>query len=262
MTDREAGRYWEQTADAWTRLARQGYDVYRDLLNTPAFLDMLPDVAGLRGLDVGCGEGHNTRLLARRGARMCAVDISSTFIRYAREAEIRAPSGIRYAVASAQQLPLRNAAFDFVTAFMSLMDMPQPDRALQEAFRVLKPGGFLQFSITHPCFDPPYRRLVRDSEGRACALEVGRYFENTDGRIDRWLFSAAPPSAKAGLPQFQVPRFHQPLSAWFNAVLDAGFQIERVAEPFADSETAARFPVVADTRVAAYFLHMRCRKPA
>ena len=67
----EVGRYWNRNADAWTALARAGYDVYRDHLNTPAFLAMLPEVAGLSGLDIGCGEGHNTRLLARRGARMC-----------------------------------------------------------------------------------------------------------------------------------------------------------------------------------------------
>ena len=38
---------------------------------------------------------------------------------------------------------------------MSLMDMPDPDLALREACRILKRGGFLQFSITHPCFDLP-----------------------------------------------------------------------------------------------------------
>ena len=48
---------------------------------------MLPDIERLAGLDVGCGEGHNTRPLARRGACMTGVDISPTFIRYANEAE-------------------------------------------------------------------------------------------------------------------------------------------------------------------------------
>jgi hypothetical protein len=53
--------------------------------------------------------------------------------------------------------------------------------------------------------------------------------KDTHGRIDGWLFCAAPPAAKAGLRQFQVPRFHRPLSVWLNAVVDAGFRIERVA---------------------------------
>ena len=75
MNHKEAGEYWDGNADAWTQLARAGYDVYRDHLNTPAFLEMLPDVIGLAGLDIGCGEGHNTRLVAGRGARMAAVDV-------------------------------------------------------------------------------------------------------------------------------------------------------------------------------------------
>ncbi len=58
-----AGEYAQLKHD----LARAGFDVYRDALNTPAFLAVLPDVRGQRGLDVGCGEGHNTRLLAERG---------------------------------------------------------------------------------------------------------------------------------------------------------------------------------------------------
>jgi SAM-dependent methyltransferase len=183
MDDSEAGRYWEQNAEAWTRLCRQGYDVYRDLFNTPAFLEMLPDVEGLAGVDLGCGEGYNTRLLAQRGARMFAIDVAPAFVHYAGEEEQGRPAGIRYAAASAQRLPFRAATFDFAPAFMSLMDMPEPHAAFDEVWRVLRPGGFLQFSITHPCFDPPYRRLLRDGQGVAYAVEVGKYFEDTNGRI-------------------------------------------------------------------------------
>jgi hypothetical protein len=174
MDDSEAGRYWGTKCRSVDAPCRQGYDVYRDLLNEPAFLEMLPGVEGLAGLDLGCGEGHNTRLLAKRGARMFAIDVEPAFVRYAREEEQGCPAGIRYAAASAQRLPLRKAC------------------------RVLRPGGFLQFSITHPCFDPPHRKLLRDGQGGTCGN-----------------------SRRLG----------------------------------------ARFPVVADTRVVAYFLHVRVRKP-
>jgi hypothetical protein len=51
MDHEEVGRFWNANADAWTKLSRAGYDVYRDYLNTPSFLDMLPDVGGLSGCD-------------------------------------------------------------------------------------------------------------------------------------------------------------------------------------------------------------------
>ena len=91
MDHNEAGHHWNDSAESWTKLARAGYDVYRDHLNTPAFFAMLPNVEGLSGLDIGCGEGFNTRLLAERGARMNAIDISSVFISYAQQAENEMP---------------------------------------------------------------------------------------------------------------------------------------------------------------------------
>src|SRR5213593_2909953 len=134
MDHNEAGRYWNESAEAWTKLARAGYDVYRDYLNTPAFFDMLPEVTGLAGLDIGCGEGHNTRLLVKRGARMTAVDIAEDFIAHARQAEADEPQGIDYRVASAVALPFADAAFDFATGFMSFMDVPETDRVVAEAY--------------------------------------------------------------------------------------------------------------------------------
>lgn len=199
MDHEEVGHFWNSNADAWTELARAGYDVYRDHLNSPAFFALLPDVKGLSGLDIGCGEGYNTRLLAKRGARVTAVDIADVFIAHAKHAEANEPLGIDYRVASAVALPFADESFDFATGFMSLMDVPEKNRALAEAWRVLKPGGFLQFSISHPCFDTPHRRNLRDANGRTYAIEVGDYFRGRDGEIEEWLFTAAPPRVKQGL---------------------------------------------------------------
>ena len=132
MDHRQVGRYWDENAEVWTKLARAGYDVYRDYLNTPAFFEMLPDVQGLQGLDIGCGEGHNTRLLAEHGARMTALDISQVFVRQA-EAWAESPPGICYQVASAVELPYAGAAFDFATGFMSFMDIAETDVVLAQA---------------------------------------------------------------------------------------------------------------------------------
>jgi ubiquinone/menaquinone biosynthesis C-methylase UbiE len=261
MNHEEVGLFWNGNAEVWTKLARAGYDIYRDYLNTPAFLAMLPAVAGLAGLDIGCGEGHNTRRLAERGARMTAIDIADVFIGQAREVERQAPLGIDYRVASAVDLPFATATFDFATGFMSFMDIPETGRVLAEAYRVLKPGGFLQFSITHPCFDPPHRRNLRDAKGVTYAIEVGDYFRNLDGEITEWLFRAAPPEVKQDLPNFKTPRFTRTLSQWLNLLIETGFRLERVEEPRPDDETVRACPKLQGAQVVAYFLHLRARKP-
>lgn len=222
---------------------------------------MLPQVEGLRGLDIGCGEGHNTRLLAQRKAHVIALDISEVFIRHARQLEDQEPRGIKYLVASAVELPFADSSFDFVTAFMSLMDIPETDLVLPETYRVLKPGGFVQFSITHPCFDTPHRRNLRDENGRTYAIEVGDYFHNLQGQVVEWLFSAAPPEVREAVPKFKVPRFTRTLSQWLNLLIETGFVLERVEEPRPSDEVVRECPCIQDAQVVAYFLHIRVRKP-
>jgi ubiquinone/menaquinone biosynthesis C-methylase UbiE len=260
LDDRKVRELWEGNADAWTQLARQGYDIYRDHMNTPWFLALLPDVSGLRGLDIGCGEGNNTRLVARRGASMVGVDISARFAAHAGAHAESQARGIRYLNASGRALPFADGSFDFAVAFMSLMDMADRDGAIAEAYRVLRPGGFFQFSIIHPCFQTPRFKPVNDGTGRRVAVECGDYFAEPQGVIQEWIFGAAPPEARAGLDKFRVPVFYRTLSNWINLLLDTGFSLERVAEPVADEKTVAKCPHLADTRVIGYYLHMRWRK--
>lgn len=261
MNAAEAAAFWEANADTWARLVRSGYDVYRDALNTPAFMAMLPAVTGLDGLDVGCGEGANTRQLAQRGAHMQGIDIAPTFIRYAREAQAADPLGIVYTEGSGMALPFADGSFDFVTAFMSLMDMPDHAQALREVYRVLRPGGFLQFSILHPCFVPPHRRVLHNEDGTVRAIELADYFTRIDGSVETWCFSTLPSGQRDKIAPFRVPRFHRTLSEWVGMICAAGFVIQQFGEPCASEELAQRVPAVAHTRTAGIFLHIRAVRP-
>jgi SAM-dependent methyltransferase len=243
----------------WIELSRAGFDVYRDLVNTPAFLEMLPDVEGSLGLDLGCGEGHNTRLVAERRADVVALDVSRPFIEAAVEHERSEPLGIRFALGDAASLPFATSSLDFVTAFMSLMDVGDPDATLREVARVLRPEGFVQFSIGHPFTNTPVRRWIDSETGGREALAIGGYFY--EGPLEEtWIFGAAPEELRTNRRPFHIVYARRPLAGWLNALIGAGFVIEAVSEPCADDDTAARHPEVADTRIAPYFLLVRARR--
>jgi SAM-dependent methyltransferase len=247
---------WEANAPGWIELSRAGFDVYRDLVNTPAFLTLLPPVSGLRCLDLGCGEGHNTRLVADRGASMVAVDLVRGFLEAGAAA---AGPRISYVQADGRTLPFPDDAFDAVTAFMSIMDVADPEQTLIEIARVLRPGGFAQFSIGHPASTTPVRYWVTDDAGERTALAVGGYF--SEGVVtETWTFGEAPVELRERHRPFTVSYARRTLSGWFNAVIAAGLIVDALAEPCADPATAAAHPEVADTRIAPYFLIVRARK--
>jgi SAM-dependent methyltransferase len=257
-SEEETARYWDDNAVAWAAEVRQGRDLAREFLNNPAFLAFIGDLHGQDVLDAGCGEGYNTRILAQRGARMTGVDLSERMIALAREEERREPLGIRYLHTSYADLAqLASASCDAVVSFMAMMDGPHFDRAMTESFRVLRPGGRLAFSITHPCFLTKGSRWLRDAEGRKIQWVVGDYFNDT-GWVERWRFTDAPPEA----PEFATPRFDRTLSEYLNTVLAAGFVLKQIAEPRPSEEYCAAHPSQRGWRDhAAVFLHVRAEKP-
>ncbi|HZN25229.1 MAG TPA: class I SAM-dependent methyltransferase, partial [Burkholderiales bacterium] len=140
--EEKVAELWDLNADLWTRQVRAGRDVFREVFHMPMFLDFVPDLSGLDVLDAGCGEGRNTRVFARRGARMTAVDISPRLIQAAQDEEKREPLGIRYSLSSFTDLSaFDDASFDAAVSTMALMDGPDFTQAAREIHRVLRKGG-------------------------------------------------------------------------------------------------------------------------
>ena len=69
---------WNDAAESWVDFVRKGKDYYRDELNNPATFKLMGDVNGQIVLDLACGEGYNTRILARKGAKVTGVDLRKT----------------------------------------------------------------------------------------------------------------------------------------------------------------------------------------
>jgi len=109
---------------------------------------------------------------------------------------------------------------------------------------------------------PPHRRVLREPNGTTRAIEIGGYFDVTDGRIDAFRFETVPEEERQKTEPFRVPRFHRTLSGWVHLIVKAGLVIERFGEPRVSVEVAKAEPALEDTLVAPLFLHIRALKPA
>lgn len=265
MTERlshaDVAARWNQNADQWARDVRNGYDVYRDLFTLPAFQQFLPPLQGLEIVDFGCGEGTNTRRFAGMGARMTGIDISERMIEYARQMEEADPLGITYRAASySADTGFPESSFDAVISTMALMDGPDFGGAMREAHRLLRPGGFLAFSVLHPCFITPGLRWEKDEEGRTISLRVSRYFDRSDF-TEYWRFGDRPQDEEVA--PFAVPRFPRTISDYLNAIAAAGFRITRVEEPQPTPEACEAVPRFTRWRdLAAFLLLVMAERPA
>ena len=102
-------------------------------------------VEGRRVLDVACGEGYGSALLARSAAHVTGVDVSSEAIGHARAA-YGALGNVRFECASCTQLPLADASVDIAVTFETLEHIAEQEAFVAELARVLTPEGLLVLS--------------------------------------------------------------------------------------------------------------------
>jgi 2-polyprenyl-3-methyl-5-hydroxy-6-metoxy-1,4-benzoquinol methylase len=252
--------HWDSNADLWAEQVRKGYDAYREHWNNPSFLKFIGNLNGKEVLDVGCGEGYNTRILARQGAKMTGIDISRKMITHARREEKQEPLGIRYDLTSFADLSMfSDNSFDAVVSFMALMDGADYKGALKEIYRVLRPDGELYFSITHPCFMTPGFGWVGDEDAPDVKLTVSSYFGRKQW-VEHWHFSQLPDPVN--VPPFAVPRFDRTLSDYINPLIKTGFILKKIGEPSPSVEVCRKHPFLRKWRVtAALFLYIHAIKP-
>ncbi len=141
---------------------------------------------GMTVLEVGPGNGRYTLETARRvGAtgKVIAVDIEPRMIeRVAQRALSERVTNLEAKVASVHALPFDDGTFDAACLISVIGEIPEPERAMREFHRVLKPSGTLAFSEL--LFDPDYPRaktLVRraDRAGFVVKNKIGNFFAYT-----------------------------------------------------------------------------------
>lgn len=131
--------------DGWQRVADR-YDDLFGQLTSQCIRPMLNAVGVREGsllLDVASGPGHLAAAAASLGVRVTGIDFASSMVR---EARIRYPQ-IHFEEGDAQSLAVPDGTFDAVTIAFGLLHFPDPDRALAEAYRVLRRGGRLAFAV-------------------------------------------------------------------------------------------------------------------
>ena len=104
-----------------------------------------PIVAGREVLDIACGAGYGSALLARGAARVTGADISQAAIDHARDRYASVP-GLEFRHADCAALPFPDATFDAVVSFETVEHIAAQETFLDEIRRVLRPGGLVVLS--------------------------------------------------------------------------------------------------------------------
>lgn len=213
---------WERVAtwyDGW--VGDRGSAYHRELA-IPAVMDLLQPQHGEEILDIGGGQGVLAPSITDTGARVTVVDASAKLIAAAkrRHASLR---NARFLVGDARRLPavagLDEGSHHAATLMLSIQDMDPLEDVVRGVDWALRPTARVVVLMTHPAFRQPRHSGWGFDEGRKLTYR----------RIDAYLGEMAVPmkSLGGGLP---TRSFHRPISAYVNALAEAGFATDAMLE--------------------------------
>jgi SAM-dependent methyltransferase len=211
----------------------------------PALRALLPDLNGLRVLDLGCGFGWFCRFARSAGAAsVTGYDVSERML--ARARAVTSDSAITYLRADLEQLTLAPASHDLAYSSLALHYIERLDRLLAEVHAALAPGGRFIFSAEHPIYTAPRNPgWVSDAQGhRTWPLDA---YRDEGPRSTDWLAPG-------------VIKQHRTIATYFALLRHAGFAVSHIDEWAPTREQVAAQPELAPERERPPFLIMACRR--
>jgi 2-polyprenyl-3-methyl-5-hydroxy-6-metoxy-1,4-benzoquinol methylase len=176
MSAGAAVAYHDEIASGWDNRYRHGAFARRAAFFRDHILPELPR-EGI-WLDVGCGSGYFSRIMARRGARVIGYDGSQAMLESARRAaEAENLSGriaFRF-VPTVERISLPDASVDGCLCLNVLEYLDKPFDCLDEMVRVLRPGGLLVLSVPHTHSAVRAVQVIRNSMKGAYSQSGSNY---------------------------------------------------------------------------------------
>lgn len=203
---------WDESAAAWIAEIGDSGDFGRRCVLDGPMLDHVRGRGFSRALDVGCGEGRFCRMMRAEGIATVGIDPTVALVRRARSLD---PGG-DYRIERAESFELGEGAFDLVVSYLSLVDIDDIDKAIDNMCRALTPGGVLLVANLTSFNTAGIEEGWRDCGGIA-------HF-----RIDRYLEPRAVWVEWRGI---RIRNWHRPLETYMQAFLSAGLLLRDFSEP-------------------------------
>lgn len=193
---------------------------------------MLPDLSNKTVLDLGCGYGWHCRYARDAGAaKVTGIDISEKMLEKARQ-QTQDPA-IEYIQLAIEDIRFEPHSFDLVFSSLAIHYIQHYADLCKKIFACLKPGGSFVFSVEHPVFTAiDAQEWHLDQHGNRLHWPVDNY---QDENIRHTNFLG-----------HSVIKYHRTFSGWINALIEAGFRIQKIAEPAPDAQTLQRYPEMKD----------------